>query len=225
MKVVGANELKYMEVNSIRGGYRSSVQCTITITNKGIMLNYEKIPSVFRVIDFSSNRFEGEIPKLVGSLKGLHSLNLSNNALTGPIPPSLGNLTNLESMDLSQNKLFGEIPAQLTQLFSLAYLNVSNNHLTGPIPRGNQLDTFQNNSFGGNPGLCGSPLSKKCGDFNYTPTPPYPFQENQRSESPFEFGWKVVAIGYGCGFVIGVVIGHIVITRKCGWFVKFFGRM
>jgi Leucine-rich repeat (LRR) protein len=99
---------------------------------------------------------------LWGVLKGLHSLNLSNNALTGPILPSLGNLANLESMDLSQSKLFGEIPAQLTQLFSLEYFNVSNNRLTGAIPHGNQFGTFQNNSFGGNPGLCGSPLSKKC---------------------------------------------------------------
>ncbi|XP_059452097.1 receptor-like protein 52 [Corylus avellana] len=225
MKVVGAKKLKYMEVNYGVGGLGRFIPFTITLANKGTMLKYEKIPDVFRVIDFSSNRFEGHIPELVGSLKGLHSLNLSNNVLTGHIPPSLGNLTNLESMDLSQNKLFGEIPAQLTQLFSLGYFNVSNNCLTGPIPRGNQLDTFQNNSFGGNLGLCGSPLSKKCGDFKYTPTPPYPFEENQRLESPFEFGWKVVAIGYGFGFVIGVVIGQIVIARKYPWFVKIFGKM
>jgi Leucine-rich repeat (LRR) protein len=94
MKVVDANDLKYMEVNSRGGRYRSSIQCAITITNKGIMLNYKKIPGVFRVIDFSSNRFDGEIPELCfGSLKGLHLLNLSNNALTGHIPPSLGYLT------------------------------------------------------------------------------------------------------------------------------------
>jgi hypothetical protein len=226
MKVVGANELKYMEVNLRRVvGSNSLIQYAIVITNKGIMLKYERIPDVFRVIDFSCNRFDGEIPELVGSLKGLHLLNLSNNAFTGLIPPSLGNLTNLESMDLSQNKLFGEIPAQLTQLFFLAYFNVSNNNLTGLIPHGHQFDTFQNSSFGGNSGLCGSPLSKKCGAFNYTPTPPYPFEENRSSKSPFEFGWKVVAIGYGCGFVIGVVIGQILITRKYGWFVKIFEKM
>jgi hypothetical protein len=54
------------------------------------MLKYEKIPDVFRVIDFSGNRFDGEIPFVLGSLKGLHLLNLSNNALTGHIPSSLG---------------------------------------------------------------------------------------------------------------------------------------
>jgi hypothetical protein len=50
-------------------------------------------------------------------------------------------------------------------------------------------------------------------------------QRESKLSSPFEFGWKVVAIGYGCGFVIGVVIGHIVITTKYGWFVKIFERM
>jgi hypothetical protein len=121
--------------------------------------------------------------------------------------------------------LFGEIPSQLTQLFFLEAFNVSNNCLRGPIPHGNQFDMFQNSSFGGNSGLCGSPLLKKCGDFEYTPTPSSPLKRNQSSESPFQFGWKVVAIGYGCGFVIGVVIGQIVITRKYDWFVKIFGKM
>ncbi|XP_059449480.1 receptor like protein 22-like [Corylus avellana] len=190
MKVVGANQLIYMvlHITSKDGPFDGTVLCTVTVTNKGINLKYDKTQYVFTVIDFSSNKFEGEIPEFLRTLKGLHLLNLSNNALTGYIPPTLGNLTNIKSMDLSKNKLFGEIPPQLTQLFSLEYFNVSNNCLTGPIPYGNQFDTFPNSSFG----------------------------DNQSSESPFEFGWKVVAIGYGCRFVIGIVIGQIVIDIYIG---------
>ena len=33
------------------------------------------------------------------------------------------------------------------------------------------------------------------------------------------FGWKAVAMGYGCGFVIGVAMGYIVFrTKKPAWF-------
>jgi len=226
MKVVSANDqLIYMKLVFAGDGWGYSIQYSVKMTNKGINLEYEKIQDVLRFIDFSSNRFEGEIPEVVGSLKGLHSLNLSNNALTSRIPSSLGNLTYIESMDLSQNKLFGEIPPQLTQLFFLGYFNVCNNRLTGPIPHGNQFDAFENSSFRGNPGLCGIPLSKKCEDFRDTQTTPSHFEENESSKSPFEFGWKVVAIGYGCGFVTGVVIGQIVIARKYDWFVRTFGKM
>ncbi|XP_059449493.1 receptor-like protein 6 [Corylus avellana] len=225
MKVVGPHNSSYMVGEIHIDGWGDNVDYTVTLANKGRKLDYEKIQDELRVIDFSCNQFEGEIPELVGSLKGLHVLNLSNNALNGHIPSSLGNLAHIESMDLSQNKLLGEIPPQLTQLFFLASFNVSNNCLTGPIPHGSQFDTFQNNSFGGNPGLCGNPLSKKCGDFNYTQNPPSPFENNRSSESPFDFGWKVVVIGYGCGFVIGVVIGQTVIARKYDWFVRTFGKM
>ena len=70
---------------------------------------YEKVLEIFTALDFSCNRFVGDISKSIGNLNGLHLLNLSNNILTGCIPPMLGDLTVLESLDLSQNKLSREI--------------------------------------------------------------------------------------------------------------------
>ncbi|KAF5459226.1 hypothetical protein F2P56_023198 [Juglans regia] len=211
MKLFGAEVFQYLD-------YNSSIRYSITLTTKGIELEYARIQDELIVIDLSCNRFEGEIPEVVGNLKGLHILNFSNNALSGRIPSSLANLTGLESLDLSQNKLFGEIPPQLAQLTFLEIFKVFNNCLTGPIPHGSQFERFPNSSFDSNPGLCGMPLSKACGDS--LPKPPN--EENQGLVSPFEFGWKVVAIGYGCGFVIGIVIGQWVIARKQDWFVNTF---
>lgn len=173
-------------------------------------------------IDLSSNKFDGEIPESIGGLVGLYSLNLSNNALTGPILTSLANLTQLEALDLSQNKLLGEIPQQLTQLTFLAVFSVSHNHLTGPIPQGKQFNTFSNSSFDGNPGLCGSPLSRVCGSskgWSLTP-PPSTFGNG----SPSDFDWKIVLMGYGSGIVMGVSIGYCLTVWKQEWFVKTFGR-
>ncbi|KAM4077565.1 hypothetical protein ACJW30_12G147700 [Castanea mollissima] len=175
---------------------------------------YAKIIQVFALLDFSGNKFEGEVPESIATLKGLIALDLSNNFLSGHIPSAMGNLTQLESLDLSLNKLSGEIPQQLAQLTFLSFINVSYNNFTGPIPRGNQFDTFLNNSFEGNSGLCGNQLSRKCeGPKAFLP-PLSASTDNQESGSSIEFDWEIVVIGYGSGFIIGVVIGHIVITRK-----------
>ncbi|KAM3762572.1 hypothetical protein ACB098_01G357300 [Castanea mollissima] len=226
MRIIDVGRLKYMHaipgfqipgrIWSARYDYQMS------LTNKGIETKYWKIQDFLVAIDLSSNRFEGEIPEVVGNLKGLHMLNLSNNVLTGSIPSSLANLTNLESLDLSQNKLFGEIPPQLADLTFLASLNVSHNRLTGRIPQGKQIVTFENSSFDENAGLCGNPLSTKCGPVGNSSPPPSTFDKKQSSKSPIEFGWKVVVVGYGCGLIVGVLIGQIVITRKIDWFIKTF---
>ncbi|KAG6658897.1 hypothetical protein CIPAW_04G193400 [Carya illinoinensis] len=216
MKSIGVKNLYYLG---------DQVYYSITMMIKSVELEYKRIHNDLKVIDFSCNRFEGEIPKQVGNLKGLHVLNLSNNAFTGHIPSSFVNLTQLESLDLSQNKLFGEIPPELVQLNFLSMFNVSHNSLTGPIPHGQQFETFENTSFKDNRGLCGRPLSKICGDSDIsTPPPSTNFEENQGPNFFFEFGWKVVVMGYGCGFVFGVVIGHIVTTRKPDLVFNIFGK-
>ncbi|GLT63090.1 hypothetical protein SLA2020_356760 [Shorea laevis] len=87
---------------------------SMTITNKGEKMEYEKILEVCSAMDLSCNKFEGEILEVVGNLKGFQLLNLSNNILVGPIPIAFGFLANLEALDLSQNKFTGRIPTQLT---------------------------------------------------------------------------------------------------------------
>ncbi|CAJ1949942.1 unnamed protein product [Sphenostylis stenocarpa] len=135
---------------------------SVTIVNKGRQLNLVKILIAFTSLDFSSNNFEGPIPKELMNLIALHALNLSQNAFSGSIPSSLGNLKHLESLDLSNNSLGGEIPIELAKLSFLAVMNLSYNHLVGKIPTGTQIQTFEADSFVGNEGLCGPPLSQKC---------------------------------------------------------------
>ncbi|KAM3682667.1 hypothetical protein ACJW31_12G089700 [Castanea mollissima] len=196
---------------------------TMMMTNKGVDTIYEKVQEIFTALDFSSNRFAGDIPESIGNIKVLHLLNLSNNMLTGCIPPTLGNLAELESLDLSQNKLIGEIPQQLTQLTFLESFNFSHNDLVGLIPQGKQFDTFQKSSFEGNLKLCGNPLSKKCKYYEVLPPSPSTSKNSHDSGSPLQFGWRIVMIGYGFALLVGVIIGHIVISRNHDWLMKTFG--
>ncbi|KAK3035428.1 LOW QUALITY PROTEIN: hypothetical protein RJ639_032853, partial [Escallonia herrerae] len=146
--------MKYM------GGDYYSESYSVTLTIKGIDTVLKRILFIFITIDFSCNRFTGEIPISIGKLIDLRLLNMSHNNLTGQIPSSIGNMSGLESLDLSTNQQVGEIPSQLGSLTFLSALNLSKNRLIGPIPRGNQFNTFGNDSYAENLALCGFPLSK-----------------------------------------------------------------
>lgn len=193
---------------------------SMTLTNKGIKMEYLKILEVFMAIDLSCNKFSGEIPESFATLKGLQLLNLSNNILVGQIPSGLGTLTRLEALDLSQNKLIGRIPRQLNQLNFLEVFNVSHNHLSGPIPLGTQFSTFPYTSFEGNLGLCGNQLSKKCEDFEVSPPPPSSTFVQNKGSGLLE--WKGVLLGYGTGFLFGMTMGCIVVIRHLHWFAMTF---
>ncbi|KAJ6887702.1 hypothetical protein NC652_028851 [Populus alba x Populus x berolinensis] len=156
--------------------------------------------SILTILDLSSNSFTGESPKLIGKLKRLQQLNLSHNYLTGHIQSSLGILTNLESLYLSSNLFTGRIPIQL---------------LEGPIPKGKQFDTFDHRSFEGNSGLRGFPMLEECSNGEAQPLPPSNFIARDDS-TLFEdgFGWKAVAIGYGCGFMFGVIMNMLGLKQE-----------
>ncbi|XP_062079011.1 receptor-like protein 9DC3 [Humulus lupulus] len=192
----------------------------ITIAIKGKSIYYKEIQNIIAVINLSNNKFDGEIPEIIGKLKGLYSLDLSNNRLKGVIPSSLGNLRGLESLDLSQNELSREIPSELDRLSFLGYFNVSYNHLSGSIPQ-YHLSTFESSCYEGNLGLCGIPLPNLCGHSKPLEQPLPSFEED--SSTLFQFGWKVVAVGYGCGFLIGLFVEKFVNARKPNWLVMIFG--
>ncbi|XP_068336231.1 receptor-like protein 6 [Pyrus communis] len=231
MKYVVANEeSQYFTVSSNystnKYGFYYKFSYEMIIPVKGVELTYHQTPYDLRLIDFSSNRFEGEIPaSIIGSLGALHVLNLSNNTLSGQIPSSLANLTALESLDLSQNKLSGMIPGSLAQLTFLGYFNVSYNHLWGPIPLGQQFGTFLEDSYQGNSGLCGELLSKKCEASESSRRPPRSsFEEDEEAGFPFEFDWYVVLPGVISGLIVGVVAGNTLADKKHEWFVETFSR-
>ncbi|MBA0570554.1 hypothetical protein Golob_004193, partial [Gossypium lobatum] len=146
----------------------------------------------------------------VQDLKYLHVLNLSYNGFFGPIPSALESLTELESLDLSQNSLSGKIPPQLTSLTFLAVLNLSYNPLDGSIPQSNRFGTFLNDSYRGNPRLCGVPLTKKCNEVDLQMLPP---KEGEDSWIDGLSVWKGVLMGYGCGLVLGFFIGYTVLNE------------
>ncbi|GMJ01501.1 receptor like protein 34 [Hibiscus trionum] len=182
-----------------------------------------KTAALFVSMDLSNNQSHGQIPEEVGQLISLQMLNFSHNNFTGPIPTLFGNLVALESLDLSSNKLSGRIPSQMTKLIFLAALNLSENNLVGQIPHGNQFGTFENDSYSGNLGLCGLPLSKLCNNHGEAESPAPSVAEQEDSQVP-KF-WQVVMMGYGSGVVLGMSLGYIVFTTgRPWWFVSMVER-
>ncbi|EYU41931.1 hypothetical protein MIMGU_mgv1a020447mg, partial [Erythranthe guttata] len=174
-------------------------QDAVAVTIKGLEMELTKILTIFTSIDFSSNKFHGEIPDSIGDLKSLYLLNLSHNAIMGSIPASIGNLKQLGSLDLSSNNLTGNIPVELASLGFISFLNLSFNELFGKISKGPQLQTFTAASYEGNAGLCGFPVTESCSDGDVSGASVLP---EYRNESEKEIGWGYVSAALG--FAVGL---------------------
>ncbi|EOA29860.1 hypothetical protein CARUB_v10012954mg [Capsella rubella] len=217
MSSLGANEDRVKE--KYMGDSFRYYHDSMVLMNKGVEMELVRILNIYTALDFSENKFEGEIPRSIGLLKELYVLNLSSNAFTGHIPSSMGNLSELESLDVSQNKLSGEIPQELGNLSYLAYMNFSHNQLGGLVPGGTQFRRQNCSSFKDNPGLYGPSLDEVCVDI-HAPTP----QQHEPLESEEEdeevFSWIAAAIGFGPGIALGLTIGYILVCYKPEWFMN-----
>ncbi|KAJ1416269.1 Leucine-rich repeat [Sesbania bispinosa] len=185
-------------------------QYSTTVANKGQQMELVKILTIFTSIDFSSNHFEGPIPRELMDFKALHVLNLSNNALSGEMPSFIGNLKQLESLDLSHNSLSGEIPVQLASLTFLSYLNLSFNHLVGKIPTGTQVQSFPASSFEGNDGLYGPPLDDERPDTKNQGLSPQ--QACRRLACSIDWNFISAEVGFVSG--LGIFIGPLLFLKQ-----------
>ena len=60
-------------------------------------------------------------------------------------------------------------------------------------------------------------MSKKCENIE-TLT----FESSKESSFGEGFNWKVVMMRYASGLLVGLVIGHFIISRRLDWFARIF---
>ncbi|GJT40577.1 leucine-rich repeat-containing protein [Tanacetum coccineum] len=212
-----SNGLKNMVKSNTKPEYLllGSSYYSFVIAVKGVDQYFAQLWVEYTILDLSENNFEREIPDIIGKLNSLKVLNLSHNSLTGRIPNSLGRISEVESLDLSWNQLTRQIHQSLADIKGLGVLNISQNRLIGRIPEGTQFNTFDESSFARNSGLCGFPLPKKCSERTHKPQ----LEEHENLEEKNRFTWEVVTLGYGCGTLLGLVTGYLMLsTRKVKWF-------
>ncbi|XP_065619853.1 cuscuta receptor 1 [Quercus suber] len=119
------------------------IQVVLNISNNHMtgtiplwIVNFSTFPK--KVVDLSSNSFEGQIPCGLASFR---IINLSHNLLSGLLPSCL-NLQNVEHLLLEGNKLTGSLPKAIFNSSSLVTLDIRDNRFIGSIP--DEIDGLSN---------------------------------------------------------------------------------
>nr|ALB00070.1 PSKR2 [Populus tomentosa]ALB00092.1 PSKR2 [Populus tomentosa]ALB00100.1 PSKR2 [Populus tomentosa] len=83
-------------------------------------------------LDLSCNHLQGGLPLELSSLKQMEVLDLSHNLLSGQVSGVLSGLISIQSLNISSN-LFKEDLFELGGYPNLVVFNISNNSFTGPV--------------------------------------------------------------------------------------------
>ncbi|KAM0039380.1 putative leucine-rich repeat-containing, plant-type, leucine-rich repeat domain superfamily [Helianthus debilis subsp. tardiflorus] len=197
------------------------------------------------ILDLSQNYFSGTIPVSISNLTNLEILDLSHNLLSGEIPWSL----RLEGMKKEKGGTAhpavggrlcrkpgqgggvgvrrrakpAPIPSSLKSLHFLSSFSVANNSLTGSIPTGRQFDTFSNQSYEGNPGLCGPPMQKSCSEQLDHPSSSSP-SGHKRGLTTEMTGGPILGFCFGFGIILTCQTFCILAKRRIlpGWIHRYF---
>jgi Leucine-rich repeat (LRR) protein len=89
-----------------------------------------------KLLHLDLNLLTGLLPRSLGALNKLESLDLSGNAITGPLDEgAFRSLVRLQNLNLGCNRLSGQIPDGIfAQMHQLEQLNLSGNEFEGTIP-------------------------------------------------------------------------------------------
>jgi Leucine-rich repeat (LRR) protein len=85
-------------------------------------------------LDLQSNEISGTMPSEIGQLSNLELLLMTGNQLSGGMPRNWGQMTRLRELVVTSNNLEGTIPTELADLSSLSRLNLDSNPFSGRIP-------------------------------------------------------------------------------------------
>ncbi|ONI01019.1 hypothetical protein PRUPE_6G116800 [Prunus persica] len=89
---------------------------------------------LIKLLDFSYNKFSGNISRGLGECSTLQVFRAGNNNLSGLLPEDIYNATTLQEIVLPVNLLHGTISDRIVNLTNLAILNLYYNQLSGVLP-------------------------------------------------------------------------------------------